>query len=267
MSQFIDQFFDVHFMSQHFDQVLAGFGTTMLLWVVSGVLALIWGLVLAVLRQVPGRAGAFSRSDDRLHRRLPGHSPADGRGADLRRLRGALVGQRDPRADPRVDRGSDLVRQAVGLLVRHDGAGDHLRRLHGGGLPGGDRGGAQGADRGGAVARDEPRSDDAVRDRPAGDPESDPAASQRSDRADEGHLAGQLHLAERGSAGRVRPAVEDVQQLGAHPRSDLLPDRDDPAGAGRRLADRRDQRKTSRGGRPAPTTEPVAAGTGLGGPT
>ena len=61
MSQFIDQFFDVHFMSQHFDQVLAGFGTTMLLWVVSGVLALIWGLVLAVLRQVPGRAGALVR--------------------------------------------------------------------------------------------------------------------------------------------------------------------------------------------------------------
>ena len=61
MSQFIDQFFDLNFMSQHFDQVLAGFGTTMLLWVVSGVLALIWGLVLAVLRQVPGRAGAFVR--------------------------------------------------------------------------------------------------------------------------------------------------------------------------------------------------------------
>ena len=71
MSQFIDQFFDVHFMSQHFDQVLAGFGTTMLLWVLSGVLALIWGLVLAVLRQVPGRAGAFVR-----FRRSPTSTPS-----------------------------------------------------------------------------------------------------------------------------------------------------------------------------------------------
>ena len=61
MSQFIDQFFDLNFMSQHFDQVLKGFGTTMLLWVVSGVFALIWGLVLAVLRQTPGRAGALIR--------------------------------------------------------------------------------------------------------------------------------------------------------------------------------------------------------------
>ena len=61
MSQFIDQYFDINFMSRHFDQVLAGFGTTMLLWVVSGVLALIWGLVLAMLRQVPGRAGLLVR--------------------------------------------------------------------------------------------------------------------------------------------------------------------------------------------------------------
>jgi polar amino acid transport system permease protein len=57
MSQFIDQYFDVHFMVHHFDQVLSGFGTTMLLWAVSGALALIWGLGLALLRQAPGRAG------------------------------------------------------------------------------------------------------------------------------------------------------------------------------------------------------------------
>ncbi len=57
MSQFLDQYFNVKFMLNHFDQVLSGFGTTMELWVVSGVLALIWGLVLALLRQTPGRAG------------------------------------------------------------------------------------------------------------------------------------------------------------------------------------------------------------------
>jgi polar amino acid transport system permease protein len=58
MSQFISQYFDVNFMLDHFDQVLSGFGTTLKLWVVSGILALIWGLVLAVLRQLPGKAGA-----------------------------------------------------------------------------------------------------------------------------------------------------------------------------------------------------------------
>jgi polar amino acid transport system permease protein len=57
MHQFIDQYFDFSFMFDHFDQVLDGFGTTMLLWVVSGALALAWGLVLALLRQTPGKAG------------------------------------------------------------------------------------------------------------------------------------------------------------------------------------------------------------------
>ena len=61
MSQFIDQYFDVSFMAKHFDQVLSGFGTTMLLWAVSGVLALIWGLILSLLRQTPGKAGLIIR--------------------------------------------------------------------------------------------------------------------------------------------------------------------------------------------------------------
>jgi len=61
MSQFFNQFFDFNFMSNHFSQVLSGFGTTMLLWAVSGVLALIWGLVLAMLRQTPGRLGLLIR--------------------------------------------------------------------------------------------------------------------------------------------------------------------------------------------------------------
>jgi polar amino acid transport system permease protein len=61
MSQFIEQYFDVGFMLEHFDQVLSGFGTTLLLWVVSGVLALVWGLVLSLLRQTPGRAGFLVR--------------------------------------------------------------------------------------------------------------------------------------------------------------------------------------------------------------
>jgi polar amino acid transport system permease protein len=58
MSQFLNQYFDFNFMLDHFDKVLGGFGTTMLLWAVSGALALMWGLGLALLRQAPGRAGA-----------------------------------------------------------------------------------------------------------------------------------------------------------------------------------------------------------------
>jgi polar amino acid transport system permease protein len=61
MSQFFSQYFDFNFMSNHFSQVLDGFGTTMLLWVVSGVLALVWGLILSLLRQTPGRLGLIVR--------------------------------------------------------------------------------------------------------------------------------------------------------------------------------------------------------------
>jgi polar amino acid transport system permease protein len=61
MSQFLSQFFDFHFMSQHFDQVWAGFRTTLLLWLISGFFALIWGLILSVLRQTPGRLGLIVR--------------------------------------------------------------------------------------------------------------------------------------------------------------------------------------------------------------
>jgi polar amino acid transport system permease protein len=59
MSQFIDQYFDVNFMIDHFHQVFVAFTTmTLELFVISGVLSLIWGLILSLLRQAPGRAGA-----------------------------------------------------------------------------------------------------------------------------------------------------------------------------------------------------------------
>lgn len=59
MSQFIDQYFDVNFMAKHFDKVFTAFlSLTVELFVVAGVLSLIWGLVLALLRQTPGKAGA-----------------------------------------------------------------------------------------------------------------------------------------------------------------------------------------------------------------
>jgi polar amino acid transport system permease protein len=55
MQEFLNQFFDIGFMVDHFDEVLQGFWLTIQVSVVSGVLALIWGLILASLRQLPGR--------------------------------------------------------------------------------------------------------------------------------------------------------------------------------------------------------------------
>jgi polar amino acid transport system permease protein len=50
-----DYYFDFGVMGDNFDAVLDGFWATIKLSIVGGVLSLIWGLVLAVLRQLPGR--------------------------------------------------------------------------------------------------------------------------------------------------------------------------------------------------------------------
>src|SRR5215218_8594605 len=55
MDQFLSQYFDFNFMFDHFDKVLDGFGHTLLLWAVAGALSLVWGLVLSLLRQLPGK--------------------------------------------------------------------------------------------------------------------------------------------------------------------------------------------------------------------
>jgi polar amino acid transport system permease protein len=56
MDEIINQYFDVSQMSKNFDEVLNGFVITLELSLVAGVLALLWGLILALLRQLPGRA-------------------------------------------------------------------------------------------------------------------------------------------------------------------------------------------------------------------
>ncbi len=43
-------------MGDSFDSILDGFFLTLKLSILSGILSLAWGLVLAVLRQLPGRA-------------------------------------------------------------------------------------------------------------------------------------------------------------------------------------------------------------------
>ena len=59
---FRTQYFDFGLMADEFDPVLDGFWSTVQLSVISGVLSLAWGLVLAVLRQLPGRALAPVRA-------------------------------------------------------------------------------------------------------------------------------------------------------------------------------------------------------------
>lgn len=56
MDEIINQYFDVSQMSKNFDEVLNGFVITLELSLVAGVLALLWGLILALLRQLPGKA-------------------------------------------------------------------------------------------------------------------------------------------------------------------------------------------------------------------
>jgi polar amino acid transport system permease protein len=55
MDAIIEQYFDLSLMWESRSQILDGFRYTLQLSVVAGVLALVWGLVLAVLRQIPGR--------------------------------------------------------------------------------------------------------------------------------------------------------------------------------------------------------------------
>jgi polar amino acid transport system permease protein len=55
MSEFFHQYFDFTVMGDHFGEVLEGFLKNLLLFAVVVVLALAWGLVLALIRQLPGR--------------------------------------------------------------------------------------------------------------------------------------------------------------------------------------------------------------------
>jgi polar amino acid transport system permease protein len=55
MNEIINQYFDLSQMSKHFDEVFEGFVITLELSLVAGALVLIWGLILALMRQLPGR--------------------------------------------------------------------------------------------------------------------------------------------------------------------------------------------------------------------
>jgi polar amino acid transport system permease protein len=52
---FFEQYFDFHVMGEHFGEVFEAFLQNLLIFIVAAVVALIWGLVLAMLRQAPGK--------------------------------------------------------------------------------------------------------------------------------------------------------------------------------------------------------------------
>ena len=56
MDFIFEYYFDFNLMGDEFGRVLDGFFITLKLSILSGILSLAWGLVLAVLRQLPGRA-------------------------------------------------------------------------------------------------------------------------------------------------------------------------------------------------------------------
>ena len=55
MNYIIEYYFNFGIMGDNFDPILDGFFITLKLSVISGVLALVWGLILSVLRQLPGK--------------------------------------------------------------------------------------------------------------------------------------------------------------------------------------------------------------------
>ena len=58
MDFIVEYYFDFGLMGDEFGRVLDGFWLTLKLSIVGGILSLIWGLILAVMRQLPGKAMA-----------------------------------------------------------------------------------------------------------------------------------------------------------------------------------------------------------------
>ena len=181
MSQFFHQYFDFNVMGEHFSEVLEGFLKNLLLFAVAVVLALTWGLVLALIRQLPGKKfiplrGLTIAYIDVL-RAIPiliilllisgGIPYLNFLPKDIRIPQ--WFGEPDP-----------FWYGALALTLG-------LRRLYGRGLPGRNRSDPARSDGGRAFARHEPPPGDAPCSRPPGGDEDPGADAERNDLAAEGH--------------------------------------------------------------------------------
>ena len=61
MEELLKEYFDLDIMRESAPRVLEGFWFTIKLSVLAGILSLAWGLILAMLRQTPGKWGAIIR--------------------------------------------------------------------------------------------------------------------------------------------------------------------------------------------------------------
>ncbi len=61
MEELLNEYFNIDIMREYAPRVLEGFWFTIKLSVLAGILSLAWGLILAVLRQTPGKLGAIVR--------------------------------------------------------------------------------------------------------------------------------------------------------------------------------------------------------------
>ena len=199
MDVVLEQYFDFGIMGDEFGFVLDGFWETLQLSFVSGVLALIWGLVLALMRQLPGRRFAPVRglaiAYIDVFRGIPlllvvliisGSAPFVAEGLGLPRSVG--IPQWFGKTDP-------FWYGTLALTITY---GAYMAEVY----RAGNRGRSARADGGGAGTGHEPRAGDAPRDRPAGGQARRPAAAQRLHRADEGHVAHRGDRAARGRGGR-----------------------------------------------------------------
>jgi polar amino acid transport system permease protein len=55
MNVFFEQYFDFSIMGEHFWEVFEKFLQNLLIFLIAGIVALLWGLVLALMRQAPGK--------------------------------------------------------------------------------------------------------------------------------------------------------------------------------------------------------------------
>jgi polar amino acid transport system permease protein len=55
MNVFFEQYFDFNVMGEHFGEVFEAFLQNLLIFLVATIVALVWGLVLALFRQTPGK--------------------------------------------------------------------------------------------------------------------------------------------------------------------------------------------------------------------
>ena len=239
-------YFDFDVMGDEFSRVLDGFWLTVKLSIISGVLSLAWGLVLAVLRQLPGRALAPVRwltiAYIDVFRGIPLLLV-------LLLLSGFLSAAQNEGVIPRelglptwFGETSPFWWGVMGLTITY---GAYMAEVYRAGIeavPGGQMEAARslGMSHGQSMR---------LRDRPAGRAQGDPAASERLHRPDEGHVPGRDPRRARGGPGRIRRPDRADQRLRADARRADVPRDHDPAGAAGRLADR-----------PASRRAPSAAG-------